>query len=164
MFYIVYKTTNIINGKFYIGVHATKNVSDKYLGSGSLLKKAINKYGTDNFVREVLHYCNSKERMFAIERSLVTKKLIKDPNCYNLKLGGEGGFDWINSNRHLLDFSKRNTDTSAASAAHAHRGRERYYSNIKYCKQCNTEIPYEKRTNKFCNRSCAATFNNNNRK
>jgi group I intron endonuclease len=49
---IVYITTNLINGKKYIGSH-TKNNPD-YLGSGKWLKSAIKKYGRDNFKRQIL--------------------------------------------------------------------------------------------------------------
>jgi len=50
--YYVYKTTNIVNNKIYIGVHISNNIeNDPYLGSGNLLLKSISKYGYDKFKR-----------------------------------------------------------------------------------------------------------------
>ena len=54
---IVYKTTNLINGKIYVG--SDKNNNPKYLGSGKLLKQAIQKYGRENFKKEILCKCES---------------------------------------------------------------------------------------------------------
>jgi hypothetical protein len=71
MYFIIYKTTNIINGKYYIGKHKTNDLNDGYLGSGKLLKRAIKKYGTENFHREILHHCKSDEEMNLLEKILV---------------------------------------------------------------------------------------------
>ena len=61
-FYIVYKITNQINGKFYIGVHATSDVNDGYMGSGKYLKRAQNKHGIENFTKEILLLAYFKEK------------------------------------------------------------------------------------------------------
>jgi hypothetical protein len=55
---IIYKTTNLINNKIYIGQSKYNNCD--YLGSGSLLKKAIKKYGKQNFKKEIIEYCHTK--------------------------------------------------------------------------------------------------------
>lgn len=57
----IYITTNLINGKKYIG--QKKGYNDTYLGSGKILKLAIKKYGRENFKREILDYANSKEEL-----------------------------------------------------------------------------------------------------
>lgn len=51
MYHLVYMTTNLVNGKMYVGVHSTENLEDGYLGSGNLIKKAVKKYGRENFDR-----------------------------------------------------------------------------------------------------------------
>jgi group I intron endonuclease len=91
MHYIIYKTTNLLDGKYYVGCHQTQNLNDDYLGSGKHLKRAIKKYGLTNFKFEILHEVTSKEEMFELERNIVNKSLVNDPFSYNLKIGGSGG-------------------------------------------------------------------------
>lgn len=96
--YTVYKTVCLVNKKFYIGVHKTDNPMDSYLGSGKLIRAAIAKHGIENFEKEILFEFQEASDAFAKEAELVTKELIESGVSYNLKLGGEGGFDWINAN------------------------------------------------------------------
>jgi len=87
--FILYKTTNIINKKYYIGV---SNGNNKwYKGSGTALKKAIKKYGVGNFLTEILEKFETEQEAFAREEQIVTEELVNDHNCYNIKLGGKGG-------------------------------------------------------------------------
>lgn len=87
----IYKTTNLINGKVYIGkCKSSEEKSSEYLGSGIYLKKAIKKYGIENFKKEIVESCNSianlnKREIFWIKK-LNTIKL-----GYNISEGGDGG-------------------------------------------------------------------------
>lgn len=87
MCFIIYKTTNLLNGKIYVGQHYT-SADDGYLGSGKILKSAINKYGKENFIRETLEYCNSddidKKEIFWISNLNTTNRDVG----YNIAKGG----------------------------------------------------------------------------
>lgn len=91
MFHALYETVNLVNGKYYRGIHSTHDVNDSYLGSGSILKRAIKKYGPENFIRYFAGSCRSREELIAAERELVDQACVDDSRCYNRSLGGNGG-------------------------------------------------------------------------
>ena len=97
MFYVFYKTTNLINGKFYYGVHKTKNLNDNYLGSGNAIKFAIRKYGKDSFKKEIIKTFLDEESMYAFEKQYIDTNVVLDPKTYNQTLGGRGGFSHIDN-------------------------------------------------------------------
>ncbi len=116
MFYTIYKTTNLVNGKFYVGKHKTKNLNDGYLGSGKMLKRAISKYGIDKFHKEILHVCKDEAHMNLLERILVVPDTETN---YNLCEGGKGGFGYINDNGIgvlIQEQRKRNPDIAQKAA------------------------------------------------
>lgn len=87
-FYYLYKITNILNYKIYIGIHSTDNLNDDYMGSGQALIRAQKKYGLHNFNKEILEYFDNPKSMQEAEASIVNEKFVKDKNTYNLILGG----------------------------------------------------------------------------
>ena len=97
MKHTIYETVCLINNKRYIGYHATKNPEDDYLGSGKYLKKAIKKYGRENFKKNVLYIFETRDEALGKEREIVNEDFVSNENTYNLKVGGEGGFDYINN-------------------------------------------------------------------
>jgi hypothetical protein len=87
-YHFVYKTVNTVNGKEYIGYHGTDNLDDGYLGSGKLLKRAIEKYGPDSFTREILQFFDKPEDAFEYEKEIVNRDYVKREDTYNLSVGG----------------------------------------------------------------------------
>lgn len=91
MYFTVYKTTNLINGKIYVGVHRTEDLDDGYLGSGKYLNNAIEKYGKENFSKDIIAICDTEEEMYALEESLVCQAFLTFFSTYNIVEGGHGG-------------------------------------------------------------------------
>ena len=96
--FIIYQITNQIDGKIYIGKHETSNIEDGYMGSGKYLKRAISKYGFENFKKEILFVFDNEQDMNDKEKELVTEKFVNRKDTYNLCPGGKGGFGYINAN------------------------------------------------------------------
>ncbi len=95
--YSIYKITNKINGKIYIGKHKTSDLNDGYMGSGKLIRAAIRKHGVENFVKEVLHIFDNEADMNSKEAELVSDEFVLFESNYNLCPGGNGGFGHINA-------------------------------------------------------------------
>ena len=91
-YHFLYKTTNLINSKYYYGMHSTYKLDDGYLGSGKMLRYSIRKYGKENFSIELIEFFSSREDLIDAEIKLITEEMVVDNKlCMNLKKGGIGG-------------------------------------------------------------------------
>ena len=136
-FYILYKTTNKVNGKFYIGVHKCNSieVSDGYLGSGSLLKKAISKHGKQNFVRETLYIFKTYNEAYLKEKEIVNDFLIESDFCYNVKLGGKGGTSQNSITRQQFSINRKGKFSNS----------ENHFFGKKHSKQAKEKMSISKK-------------------
>tara|TARA_B110000114_G_scaffold184318_1_gene227717 strand:+ start:1340 stop:2671 length:1332 start_codon:yes stop_codon:yes gene_type:complete len=100
----VYCTTNLVNGKIYIGQHSTNNLKDRYKGSGLLISKAFKKYGKDNFKFEIIEFSDSREYLDKLEKTLISNyKALNNDIGYNIHQGGLGGSSYKKINQYKLD-------------------------------------------------------------
>ena len=89
----LYCIENKVNSKIYVGVHSTENFDDGYMGSGVALRKAINKYGIENFEKSIIKFFDSLDEMYLAESEIVNTQLVNSPLTYNMKIGGFGGWN-----------------------------------------------------------------------
>jgi len=103
-YHFIYKTTNLLNGKYYYGMHSTDNLKDGYMGSGIRISYSLNKYGRENHKQVIIEFCDSREELKKREKEIVNLNEISKENCMNLMVGGEGGFisDEQQKNRSLI--------------------------------------------------------------
>jgi group I intron endonuclease len=106
----IYKTTNKVTGKFYVG----KEVGYKnyYLGSGKLLLQAIEKHGKENFIKETLEHCTSVEQLNEREKYWIDKLNALGNRGYNMAPGGTGG-----DLSKFINYKKRVVPSSATESA-----------------------------------------------
>lgn len=94
MFGYIYKTTNLINGKIYIGMHKSSIFDYKYMGSGLFIKQAFKKYGRNNFNCELVDVAENIQELK--NKEIYYIKLFNSRNLkigYNIHRGGYGGSD-----------------------------------------------------------------------
>ena len=95
--WILYQTTNLVNGKIYVGVHKLANTkqSQIYLGSGGAMKRAIEKYGRESFTRVTLAEFSCAEDVYLAEAEMVDEEFAKRLDTYNMRTGGMGGVGYV---------------------------------------------------------------------
>lgn len=121
--YYIYLTTNLINGKKYIGQHQGE-INDGYLGSGVHLKQALNKYGKENFKKEIIEICNTEEELNEREKYWINKfDAVNNKQFYNVSEGGQGRN--TRGENHPL-YGKHHTDEAKKKMSEAKRNNPEY--------------------------------------
>ena len=148
MFYTIYKITNLKNRKIYIGKHQTKDLGDGYMGSGKHLKRAISRYGVENFKKEILFVFDNEKEMNKKEAEIVNEEFVLREDTYNICSGGNGGFGYINKNNlREKGFNKKTFDKISQS----HKGKyENGYQNP-MCGKKHKELSKKKISEKMKN-------------
>lgn len=107
MSWCIYRITNLINGKTYIGQHKYKKLNDEYMGSGVLIKRAIKKHGIENFKKEILYSrIQYRETADDMERFAIAKERAIGKAEYNLANGGEG----LSGYKHSEEYKRKKSE------------------------------------------------------
>ncbi len=131
IYYTVYRTTNNINNKIYVGVHKTENLEDNYLGSGTAIKRAIKKYDRHNFTKEILHIFDNEKEAYLMESNLVTLEFISESSNYNLAPGGRSSSDRTETTREKMRKPKSPQGrANIKKAAQSRRGKPSWNKGI----------------------------------
>jgi hypothetical protein len=109
--WVVYKTTNTINNKVYIGVHGDYTGKYDYLGSGRALKSAIKKYGRENFSHSIIKLFSTANEAFDYEKIIVDAEFVRDPTTYNLTCGGTGNSILSDETKEKISIANKGRST-----------------------------------------------------
>lgn len=141
-FNFIYKTTNLINRKIYIGQHITDNLEDNYIGCGldnpnyiagtSIFQRAVKKYGFENFRREILEFVEKVEELSEREKFWIREHNSMNLEIgYNMTKGGDGGDTFTNNpNKELIrkrfsEIQRNQSEETKKKRADSHRGMKR---------------------------------------
>ena len=89
--YYIYEIKNNINNKTYIGQHKTNDLNDDYMGSGTLLHRAYEKYGKENFTKRIFAICETSQNANILEKVFIALYRVDGKAEYNIADGGNGG-------------------------------------------------------------------------
>lgn len=121
----IYETTNLIDGRKYVGKRETLKDIDTYLGSGKILKLAIKKYGRESFKKRVLCFYDSKKELGDAEKYFIAVYRHFYSDMYNIADGGEGGSHpaW-NKGKPGINKGKKYTEETKAKMSASHKGKQ----------------------------------------
>ncbi len=112
---VIYKATNKINGKIYIGktIQPLNERINQHIycantkKAGIYFHNAINKYGRENFDWEIVDKYDSKEHLSLAEIEMIIK--YNSFKCgYNISFGGDGNLGFRHSEKTKKQISKSN--------------------------------------------------------
>jgi hypothetical protein len=126
-FRYVYLVTNLVNNKVYVGQHSTQNIDDGYLGSGVIIRFALDKYGKSSFRKDVLCFCVTQKELdeketFYIKEYDATNKT----KGYNINAYGSGHLHTEEVKKRLQEIGREAKHKARNSQAHL--GRKWYYN------------------------------------
>ena len=108
MYGFIYITTNLVNGKKYLGQRKYSKGWESYLGSGVAFKKALKKYGKENFKREIIIEAETAEELNQFEKELSIKyDVVNSDNWYNLCYGGGATTGYVFSEESKRKMSEK---------------------------------------------------------
>lgn len=147
----IYKTTNLINNKIYIGQHKAQKKDNSYLGSGKLLQQAIQKYGKKSFTNEILEWCENQNELDSKEIYYIDLYRTKGHELYNIAKGGYGVSSELASKcarrrwENASDEERRHSMDKAR--AKQKELREQGLYKVKLCPECGSPVNSHK---KYC--------------
>ncbi|MEK5231859.1 hypothetical protein MHB42_08790 [Lysinibacillus sp. FSL K6-0232] len=136
----IYVTTNKLNGKKYIGkcIYDRVNNWENYLGSGVYLKRAIKKYGKENFEREIICNAYSEEELNQLEEFYLNYfDVVNSTEYYNIKLTSIGG-DIFTFNPNKEAIRKQRTEQMTGKGNHQF-GKPKTKKMIESVKKANSK-------------------------
>lgn len=107
MYGYIYLTTNLVNGKLYVGQHISSAFDSKYKGSGKALINAFHKYGKDNFETHIICECENIEELNAMEMHFIEEYSSTNKDIgYNIRTGGNNS-PWDNDTKKKMSDSAK---------------------------------------------------------
>lgn len=133
---IIYKITNTIDDKIYIGQSMYNDPN--YLGSGLIIVRLVKKIGRENFKKEILEHCNSRDHLNEREKFWIKELNSMYPNGYNIK---EGGYDSKLSDEAKKNISEKVKKFMTSKVRNAiSKSKKSYYSKNKFKEETKNKI------------------------
>ena len=138
MYGYIYETTNLINGKKYIGKHKSSTFDTNYYGSGIALKRALNKYGKENFKVVILEEVGTNQKDLDELETYYIKKYdaVKNKDYYNHSYGGESeGWKGVNEALHINGRPWMKTEAFSIAMSLKQKGKPSTFKGHKHTKE-----------------------------